>query len=394
MNQPNESLKIAILSREPRSYSTRRLKEVCKQRGHKVRVLDTKGFAIHVLKDKPLLYYKNKKLEKYDAIIPRIGASITSFGTSIVRQFEKQNVFCLNSSNGIMDSRDKLRAIQILSKHNIGLPPTVFVSQKESIMSAIESLGGAPVVIKLLEGTQGMGVILAETNKTAEAIIQAMHSTKQSVLIQQFIEESKGKDIRAIVVGGKVIAAMRRTAQGNEFRSNVHMGGKVEGVSLPKSYIQAAIKATQILGLKVAGVDMLEGEKGPLLMEVNSSPGLKGIESATEIDVAEEIVQYIEDQASFPEIDIRQRLTSDHGYGVAEISVNKISELKNKTIKESQLKKEDVVILSVIQDQNSIPNPPSDYKIRKGDVLLCYGKLTSLKSYLKRHKTRVRVRSM
>jgi ribosomal protein S6--L-glutamate ligase len=394
MVPPKDRLKIAILSREPKSYSTRRLKEACKLKGHRVRILDTKGFAIHVSQDKPFLYYKNRKLEKFDAIIPRIGAGITSFGTSIVRQFEKQKVFCLNSANGIMDSRDKLRAIQILSKHKIGLPPTVFVSQKESIMSAIESLGGAPVVIKLLEGTQGMGVILAETDNTAEAIVQAMHSTKQNVLIQQFIKESKGKDVRAIVVGGKVVAAMRRSAKGNEFRSNVHMGGMTETIELPKKYAQTAIKAAQILGLKVAGVDMLESDQGPLVMEVNSSPGLQGIEEATGLDVAGQIIDYLEDQAPFPEVDIRQRLTSDHGYGVAEIPVTRKSDLRNKTIKETELKKEDVVILSVIQENDSIPNPPSDYKIRQGDYLLCYGKLSSLKSYLKRHKTNVRIRSM
>jgi ribosomal protein S6--L-glutamate ligase len=387
-------MKIAILSREPGSYSTKRLKAACFARGHKVKVLDTKYFSILVTDGEPVLYYKNRLLEKFDAVIPRIGASITSFGTSIVRQFEKLKVFCLNSSNGIMDSRDKLRAIQILSKHKIGLPPTVFISQKESIMSAIDSVGGAPVVIKLLEGTQGMGVILAETNKTAESIVQAMQSTKQHVLIQHFVKESKGKDIRAFVVGGKVVAAMRRSAQGNEFRSNVHMGGLVEPVKLTKEFERTAIKAAQILGLKVAGVDMLEGKDGPLVMEVNSSPGLQGIEQATKCDVAGEIIKFLEDQASFPEIDIRQRLTLDQGYGVAEISVRHDSELLNKTIKETQLKKQTVLILSVIRGDESIPIPPSDYTIQEGDSLLCYGKLSALKSYVKKHNTTVRIRSM
>ena len=218
-------MKIVIMSRGPRLYSTRRLLEACRERGHKAGVFDTTKFSINVESGDPNLLYKNKYLPKYDAVIPRIGASLTFFGTAVLRQFEEMGLYCLNSSLGILSSRDKLRSIQLLAKHNLGFPHTIFVKNKEMIIPAIEELGGAPVIIKLLEGTQGIGVILADTNKVAEAIIETLQSTKQNVLIQKFVKESKGVDIRAIVAGNKVIAAMRRKAKGDEFRSNVHRGG-------------------------------------------------------------------------------------------------------------------------------------------------------------------------
>ncbi|MCA9415378.1 MAG: RimK family alpha-L-glutamate ligase, partial [Candidatus Omnitrophica bacterium] len=270
-------MKLAILSRSQRSYSTKRLKQAALQRGHKVRVLDTMKFSIGVESESPELYYRGKPLSTYDAVLPRIGQSITFFGCAVVRQFEQMGVYTANESLAIGRSRDKLRSMQVLSRHEIGIPATAFVRDKNDILPAIERVGGAPVIIKLLEGTQGVGVILADTNKIAEAIIQTLHGTNQNVLIQNFVKESKGKDIRAIVVGDKVIGAMRRRAVGDEFRSNVHRGGTVELVELNEEFEKTAIRAAQIMGLRIAGVDMLEAEEGPQILEVNSSPGLEGI---------------------------------------------------------------------------------------------------------------------
>ncbi len=315
-------MKLGIVSRAPGSYSTQRLKAAALERGHKVRVLDTLRFAIDLSGDEPDLQYRGKPLSDYDAVLPRIGASITFFGLAVVRQFEQMDVYTPNPSNGIANSRDKLRAIQILSRHEIGIPATTFVRDRADVLAAIERVGGAPVVIKLLEGTQGIGVILAPDTKVAEAVIETLQSTKQNVLIQRFVAESRGTDVRAFVVGDRVVAAMRRRAEGDEFRSNVHRGGSTEVVELDEEYARVAVQSAQIMGLRVAGVDMLEGEDGPLVMEVNSSPGLEGIETATELDIAGAIVDYIANQVAFPELDVRQRLTVSSAYGVAELVIH------------------------------------------------------------------------
>ena len=286
-------MKLAILSCNQHCYSTRRLKEAAIQRGHQVKVLNTLKFAIDLEEGAPDLYFRQKQLSHYDAVLPRIGASITYFGTAVVRQFAQMDVFCANSSAGIANSRDKLRGLQILSRHHIGIPQTTFVRDKKDVLPAIQRVGGAPVVIKLLEGTQGIGVLLAETVKSAEAIIELLQSQKQNVLVQKFIAESKGKDIRAFVVGDRVVGAMRRVAQGQEFRSNVHRGGRTEQVKLTPEYKQTAVRAAQIMGLRIAGVDMLEGKDGPQVVEVNSSPGLEGIERCTQLDIAGSIMDYI-----------------------------------------------------------------------------------------------------
>lgn len=385
-------MKIAILSRGPKLYSTKRLRQACRDRGHDVKVLNSMEFSINVERGYPDLIYKNRRLPHFDAVIPRIGASITFFGTAIVRQFEQMGVCCLNSSLGITASRDKLFSIQLLARHNLGIPQTLFVRRREAILPDIERIGGAPVVIKLLEGTQGIGVILADTNKVAEAIVETLQSTKQNVLIQKFVEESKGKDIRAIVAGSKVIAAMRRTAKGDEFRSNVHRGGTIEAVKLDKNYEQTAIRATQLMGLNVAGVDMLEGESGPKIMEINSSPGLEGIEKATKIDVAGSIVQYLEELYRFPEIDLRQRLTLDKGYGVAEIQILKDSEMIGKTVTDAGFREKDIVIMSIKRDNSTISNPKASRVILKDDTLLCFGKLENMKSLIVQKRKRRRRR--
>lgn len=373
-------MKLGILSCSTKCYSTRRLREAAVQRGHDVKVLNTLKFSIDLEQGDPDLYLRSKQLSHYDAVLPRIGASITYFGTAVVRQFEQMDVFCANSSGGISNSRDKLRSMQILSKHHIGIPKTAFVKDKKDVLPAIQRVGGAPVIIKLLEGTQGVGVILADSEKIAEAIIETLQSTKQNVLIQKFVAESKGRDVRAFVVGDQVVAAMRRVAQGQEFRSNVHRGGKTEVVELDDKYREAAVRAAQIMGLRVAGVDMLEGRNGPQIMEVNSSPGLEGIETCTQLDIAGAIVDYIAAQVDFPEIDLRQRLTVSKGYGVTEIHVPEGSEYVGRTIADSGLREKDVNALTLYRGTSVIPNPRADRTLEPGDRLLCFGKLESMRA--------------
>ncbi|QDT41799.1 Ribosomal protein S6 modification protein [Gimesia alba] len=390
-------MKLAILSCSPKCYSTRRLFEAAEQRGFKVKVLNTLKFAIDLKQAEPDLYYNQKSLSDYDGVLPRIGASITYFGTAVVRQFEQMDVFCANSSAGISNSRDKLRSLQIFSRHQIGIPQTTFVRDKKDVLPAIERVGGAPVVIKLLEGTQGIGVLLAESVKSAEAIIEMLQSQKQNVLIQKFVAESKGRDIRAFVVGDRVVAAMRRVAQGQEFRSNVHRGGLTEPVVLDETYCKTAVRAAQIMGLRVAGVDMLEAKDGPQIMEVNSSPGLEGIEKCTQLDIAGAIVDYIAAQVDFPEIDLRQRLTVSRGYGVTEIYIPEGSDYVGKAINESGLRDKDINVLTLYRGTTVIPNPRSDRLLESNDRLLCFGKLEFMRDLIPaktRRKRRPKVQGL
>jgi ribosomal protein S6--L-glutamate ligase len=375
-------MKLGILSCSPKCYSTRRLRDTALDRGHEVKVLSTLKFSMDLEQGEPELYYRSKILSQYDAVLPRIGSSVTYFGTAVVRQFEQMDVVCANSSSGIANSRDKLRSLQILSRHHIGIPQTTFVRDRKDILPAIDRIGGAPVIIKLIEGTQGVGVILAESVKVAEAIIEALHSTKQNVLVQKFVAESRGRDIRALVVGDRVVAAMRRVAQGQEFRSNVHRGGATEPVILDEEYAETAVRATQIMGLRIAGVDMLEGADGPKVMEVNSSPGLQGIEQSTQLDVAGAIIDYLAAQVDFPEIDIRQRLTVSRGYGVSEIHVPDGSEYVGQTIDESGLPEKDINVLTLYRGTSVIPNPRLKRTLEPGDRLLCFGKLESMRSLI------------
>ncbi len=377
-------MKIGILTREAKNYSSRRLIEACERRGHEAAVFDTLKFNMLVEHGKPSLTYENAPMPHVDAIIPRIGASITFYGLAVVRQLEQMGVYTLNTSHAIGVSRDKLRASQTFSRHNIGIPPTAFVRDRAGVIPAIEAVGGTPVIIKLLEGTQGIGVILADTAKIAEAIIETLQSTKQNVLIQKFVAESKGKDIRALVIGDRVIAAMRRKATGDEFRSNVHRGGTTELVKLNEEYERTAIHAAQIMGLTVAGVDMLEGKEGPLVMEVNSSPGLEGIEGATGIDIAGQIIESIEEHVQFPEFDLRQRLTLATGYGVAELPIRPGSPMAGKTIGELDLRDRDVLVLSIQRGSVMIPNPGGSERLLAGDKALCYGKRIVLRDLVPR----------
>ncbi|WP_203336498.1 RimK family alpha-L-glutamate ligase [Nocardioides limicola] len=388
-------MKLAILSRAPRSYSTMRLRTAALDRGHEVKVLNTLRFAIDLSGETPDLQFRGKQLSDYDAILPRIGASITYFGTAVVRQFEQMDVYTPSTSWGITNSRDKLRATQILSRHNIGMPATTFVRDRADVIPAIERVGGAPVVIKLLEGTQGIGVILAPELKVAEAIIETLQSTKQNVLIQRFVAESKGRDIRALVIGDRVVAAMRRVAKGDEFRSNVHRGGSVEAVELDPEYERVAVRAARIMGLRVAGVDMLEGNEGPLVMEVNSSPGLEGIEAATKLDVAGAIIDHISDQVAFPQIDVHERLSVSTGYGVAELVVHGDADLIGKTLAESGLRERDISVLTLHRGTTVIPNPSGRKVLEAEDRLLCFGKLEEMRSLIPaRPKRRRRVKKL
>lgn len=290
-------MKIAILSRNSKLYSTQRLKEAGIKRGHDVDIIDTLHCYMDITKSRPTVRYKGKQLPTYDAVIPRIGASITFYGTAVVRQFEMMGTYCVNESVAISRSRDKLRSLQLLSRKGVGLPKTGFANKPDKIKDLIRNVGGAPVVIKLLEGTQGIGVVLGETEKAAESIIEAFMGLNANILVQEFIKEAGGADIRCFVVGGKVVAAMKRQGAEGEFRSNLHRGGSAKLFKLSKDERATAIQAAKVMGLNVCGVDILQSNNGPVVMEVNSSPGLEGIEKATQKDVADLIYQLIEKNA-------------------------------------------------------------------------------------------------
>ncbi len=287
-------MKIVILSRNPKLYSTRRLVEAGEARNHEMLVVDHSKCDLVIEKKNPQIIYNGKKLKDVDAIIPRIGASITFYGTAVVRQFEMMKIFTAVESIALGRSRDKLRSLQILARAGLGLPKTVFTNYSKNVADVVNSLGGAPLVIKLLEGTQGVGVVLAENKNAAESVLEAFNGLKARVIAQEYIEEAKGSDVRAFVVDGVVIGAMKRTGKKGEFRSNLHRGGSAEIIELTDEEENAALKATKVLGLGVSGVDMLQGKDGPLIMEVNSSPGLEGIETATGIDIAKSIIRYVE----------------------------------------------------------------------------------------------------
>ncbi len=291
-------MKIGILSRNPRLYSTSRLVDAAKQRGHEVEVIDYVRCYMNITSKKPSIFIGDRELNDFDAVIPRIGASQTFFGTAVVRQFEMMGTYSINESVAISRSRDKLRSLQLLSRKGVGLPVTTFAHDTKATGSLIKLCGGAPVVIKLLEGTQGVGVVLAETQKAAESVIEAFRGLNANILVQQFVKEAGGADIRCFVVGGKVVAAMKRQGAKGEFRSNLHRGGAATLEKISPAERRTAAQAAKIMGLNVAGVDLLRSNNGPVVMEVNSSPGLEGIESATKKDVSGKIIEFIETNAS------------------------------------------------------------------------------------------------
>lgn len=373
-------MKIVVLSRSKESYSTRRIRAAAVRRGHVVRVIDTLELTMHLEENDPQFWFRGQTLPLPDAVIPRIGASVSFFGTAVVRQFEMAGVFCLNSSRAITMARDKLRTLQMLSRHDVGMPPTEFVGDRAAVRPAIERVGGAPVILKILEGTQGLGVVLAESAKTAEAVFETLHAAGQKVLIQRFVAESRGKDIRAFVVGGRVVAAMRRMATGDEFRANVHRGGRVEPLVLLPDHEQIAVRAAQILGLHVAGVDLLESDDGPQVMEVNASPGLEGIETATGRDVAGEMIRHLEESVAFPEMDLRERLDVGADWQVAEIRVQDMPALENRPLAETPLARRDVRVLFIRRRGADIANPSGATHLMPGDRLICYGRADSLRA--------------
>lgn len=293
-------MKIAVLSRHARLYSTRRLVEACKQRGHDASVVDHMKCDLVIARKDPHVLVNGERLGPVDAIIPRIGASVTFYGSSVVRQFESMKVFTTAESQALVRSRDKLRSLQILSRAGVEMPRTVFTNYSKDVAAAIDRVGGAPCIIKLLEGTQGLGVVLAETRKAAIAVVEAFNSLKARVIVQEFIAEARAEDIRAFVVDGAIVGAMKRKGKEGEFRSNLHRGGVAELIELSKEEQDIAIRATKALGLKVAGVDLLQSSRGPLIIEVNASPGLEGIEKATGKDIAGEIIAYVERNVQAP----------------------------------------------------------------------------------------------
>lgn len=291
-------MKIAILSQDASLYSTKRLKEAGEERGHEMRVINYLRCYMNITSHKPQIIYNGTPLEDFEAIIPRIGASRTFYGTAVVRQFEVMGVFSANESQAISRSRDKLRCLQILARRGIGLPVTGFAHDTQDIDGLIDTVGGAPLVIKLLEGTQGIGVVLAETHQAAKSVIEAFRGLQANILVQEYIKEAKGADIRCFVVGDKVVAAMKRQGAPGEFRSNLHRGGNSEKIKLTPEERSTAVRSAKAMGLKIAGVDLLRSNHGPVVMEVNSSPGLEGIEKTTGIKVADKIIEYIEKNAS------------------------------------------------------------------------------------------------
>jgi ribosomal protein S6--L-glutamate ligase len=292
-------MKICVLSRNPKIYSTHRLVKAAISRGHKVRVINPLRCYMNITSAKPMVHYRDEALDDFNVIIPRIGASVTYYGTAILRQFEMMGVYSLNESTSITRSRDKLRSFQILSRSGIGLPTTSYAHSTRMTEKLIKMVGDAPCVIKLIEGTQGKGVILADTHKAAESIIDGFRQMKAHFLVQEFIKESKGQDIRCLVIGDRVVASMMRTAKEGEFRSNLHRGGTAMPVEISQEEAAMAVNAAKALGLNVAGVDLLRSHRGPLILEVNSSPGLQGIETSTGLDIASMIIEHIEKNIKF-----------------------------------------------------------------------------------------------
>ncbi|MCR9125532.1 MAG: 30S ribosomal protein S6--L-glutamate ligase [Rhodobacteraceae bacterium] len=290
-------MKIAMLARNPNLYSHKRLKEAAEARGHELDIINTLRCYMNIASRRPEIYYNGEKLTGYDAVIPRIGASVTYYGLAVLRQFEMMGVYPLNESVAIGRSRDKLRSMQLLARDGIGLPVTTFAHDPKQTDEVIKLAGGAPLVIKLLEGTQGIGVVLADTDRSATSVVEAFRGAGVNILVQEFIKEAGGTDIRAIVVGGKVIAAMKRTGAEGEFRSNLHRGGSAQLIRISPEERSTAIRAAKAMGLAVCGVDMLRSNHGPVVMEVNSSPGLEGVEKATGLDIAGKIIEHIERNA-------------------------------------------------------------------------------------------------
>ncbi|HIF45286.1 MAG TPA: RimK family alpha-L-glutamate ligase [Candidatus Poseidoniales archaeon] len=373
--------RLAVLSRGPRLYSTRRLVEEARARNIDVEVLDPMQFSLFVADQDIGILHKGMQFN-FEAVIPRIGHSITKHGVAVLRHLEQMEVWTANSSQGILQSRDKLHAGQILARNKIPTPATAYVRDMKDIERAIEAVGGLPAVVKVTQGTQGQGVFLRHTIHETKNLVQGLLMTGKAVLIQEYIAESHGKDVRAFVVGDKVVASMRRKARGREFRSNFHLNGTVEHVELSPEYAVVACRAARVLGLNVAGVDLLEGNDGPLVLEVNSSPGLEGIEKASGVNVAGEIIDYIIGESDFSQINVDQLLRAVPGQGVLSIHLRNHPKFIGKPI--SSLFKGEMPVFALSRAGDLIWNPEPDLQLRFPDTLICYGDLSQLRINLKK----------
>ena len=375
------TLRLAILSRGPRLYSTRRLQEEAMKRGIQTTILDPLQFTLSISKDAPQILHKGNKVN-FDAVLPRIGHSITSHGVALLKQFEQLDVYTVNASEGIRQSRNKLLAAQILGRNKVPIPKTAYVRNINDVERAIDLVGGLPVVIKVSEGTQGRGVYLRHLYKDAIGLVSALLDLDHEVLIQQYIHESHGTDIRVLVVGDKVVACMRRRARGREFRSNFHLNGTVESIDLPPKFEEIALRAARVLGLNIAGVDLLEGKNGPLVLEINSSPGLEGIEMASGVNVAEKIIDFLEEDAQFVKVSMDQLLLTVPGHGILPIHLvnhpwlvgEKIGDVCNDSITRA---------FALSRARKLVWAPENNLKLRYNDILIFYGDLHQLRMNLK-----------
>jgi ribosomal protein S6--L-glutamate ligase len=373
------ALRLAVLSRGPRLYSTRRIVDEAKKRGLEVEVCDPMKFSLVVNDGAVDVLHKGRHFT-HEAVIPRIGHSITQHGVAVLRHIEQLGIWTANTGQGILQSRDKLQASQLLARNRIPVPKTVYVRDILDVEQAIETVGGLPVVVKVTQGTQGDGVFLRHTAFEVRNLVQGLLMTGKSILVQEYIAESHGKDIRALVVGDQVVACMRRRARGREFRSNYHLNGTVEKVDLPEAYAEAACRAARVLGLNIAGVDLLEGKDGPLVLEVNSSPGLEGIEKASGVNVAGAIIDYVIDDTAFAEVDIGQLLRTVPGSGVLSLQMRNHPKMVGKRLREVFAS---VPVFALSRGDRLVWNPDPDLQLRYDDVLVCYGELTELRSSLR-----------
>lgn len=378
----NSALRLAILSRGPRLYSTRRLSEEARKRGLDPYVADPMKFSLFVA-DGRIDILHNGEPFNYDAVIPRIGHSITKHGVAVLRHLEQLGIWTANTGAGILQSRDKLHASQILARNRIPVPRTTYVRDIIDVETAVDFVGGLPVVIKVTQGTQGQGVFLRHTIREARNLVQGLLLTGRAVLIQEYIAESHGKDIRALVVGDRVVASMRRKARGREFRSNYHLNGTVEKVDLPPEFEEAACRAARVLGLHIAGVDLLEARDGPLVLEVNSSPGLEGIEKASGVNVAGEIIDYVTSETAFSEVDLDQLLRTVPGSGVLSLQIKNHPQLVGQPLADLFNSSSRIPVFALSRDNSLLWNPSDDIQLRYEDVLICYGELTELRNSLR-----------
>ena len=378
----DSALRLAILSRGPRLYSTRRLAEEARKRGLDTYIADPMKFSLFVA-DGRIDILHNGEPFNYDAVIPRIGHSITKHGVAVLRHLEQLGIWTANTGAGILQSRDKLHASQILARNRIPVPRTTYVRDIIDVETAVDFVGGLPVVIKVTQGTQGQGVFLRHTIRESRNLVQGLLLTGRAVLIQEYIAESHGKDIRALVVGDRVVASMRRRARGREFRSNYHLNGTVEKVDLPPEFEEAACRAARVLGLHIAGVDLLEAKDGPLVLEVNSSPGLEGIEKASGVNVAGEIIDYVTSETAFSEVDLDQLLRTVPGSGVLSLQIKNHPQLVGQPLADLFNSSSKIPVFALSRDNSLLWNPSDDIQLRYEDVLICYGELTELRNSLR-----------